>query len=81
MISFKQVQEVPNFRRTNNNLQVLLEEFYTRNIQYAEVLGVEEHYKHPTIARGVISTSVKRSGLPIKVRRRANKVYLVRTDM
>ena len=79
-MKFVEVDKVPG-RRSNNNLQVFLREFYTQNIKVTRVDFKEGEYKSPVVAARVMSIAAKKSCLPIQVTQRKSEVYLIRTDM
>ena len=79
-MKFTEVMDVPR-KRAYNSLHTEWENFIAMNIKTVKVDLSDRHYANSTVAYGVMKTSIKRFGYPIKVKRRGNEIYLIRTDM
>ena len=85
MFTFSEVKNVPKKMATGKSkgqhLQVLMEEFMTEGIKIAKVNIPEGHYSSMMVRYGTIKAGAKKSENPIKVMKRGDEIYLVRTDM
>lgn len=75
----KMVDGVP--KRENFKLSRYFDEFMNMNSKTARVDLDKDDYKSAKVAYGVLRTSIKRHGYPIKVLLRGSDIYFVRTDM
>lgn len=57
-----------------------LKEFMKMDIKYAKVAITPMDYSNPDSAESCLRMTINSAGLPIKVARRGDDVYLVRTD-
>ena len=78
-MNFIKVESVPSVKNYYS-LEAKFEEFLNMKIKVAKV-SLGNHYKNSVIAAQVLGAGAKRWSVPIKVMRRGNDVYFVRTDM
>lgn len=78
---FVKVERIEGVGRPRYKLQAKLTEFMQTNIKQAQVMFDEGEYVSASSAGASLWKSVKRFGFPIDVRRRGDKVYLIRRDM
>lgn len=78
-MNFIKVESIPS-KAINYGLEAKFNEFLSMNIKIAKV-AYGGHYKNSSTAANVLGNGVRRWGVPIKVMRRGNDVYFVRTDM
>lgn len=67
-------------KRPKYKLEADLTEFVRMNVQAVKVPW-EGHYKSANVAANVMEVAIRRHSMPIRVMRRDNEVYLIRTDM
>lgn len=79
-MKFTEVKEIPK-ARGRNNLQLLIKEFMSQNIKYARVDLKEGEYSCMKVAYASLFEAIRKSEEPVKVRKRGNELYLVRTDI
>lgn len=78
-MTFKQVNEVPNFGRcAKHDLKGLLKDFMESDARIVEVLFVEREYKSPRIALGCIHRAATMHKVPVKVHMRSGHIYLAK---
>ena len=71
---------IPEAKRYHR-LQAFLEEFVNSNVGFAKIELAPDEYESPLIAYRCIGLAAKRGNHPVKVIKRGNDLYLVRTDM
>lgn len=81
MFYFEPVKEVPGRNRGRKDMDAKLNGFMKLNTKAAEVVGWEDEYKNIRSAQSTLHNALKRRGLPVHVRIRNTKLYLVRDDM
>lgn len=78
-MTFKQVNEVPNFGRcAKHDLKGMLREFMESDKRIVEILFTEREYKSPAVARCCIYRAVVQHKIPVKVHMRSGHIYLAR---
>lgn len=69
-------------KKKNSKRLETVEEFVRMNIRYAEVICSQDEKKFRTDSvAGSLRLAAKKSGLPVRVTQRANKIFFIRTDM
>lgn len=80
-MTFTKVEKVPKVRRPKHRLVAFFEQFMAENIKVAQVKFNEHDYKNATSAQNNLHRAARNHGFPIKVMKRGEEIYLVRTDM
>lgn len=78
-MTFKQVNEVPNFGRcAKHDLKGILKDFMESDTRIVEILFVGREYKSPAVARSCIDRAVHQYKIPVKVHMRSGHIYLAK---
>lgn len=80
-MKFVKVDEVPRKCCEYHDLQGYLKEFMSMGIKTAKIDFGGNGYKSSNVACCCIHRAIKLGGLPIKVTRRGDDIYLTRKDM
>ncbi len=69
-------------KKKNSKRLETIKEFMRMNVRYAEVIRSHEELKFRTDSLSAsLRTAARKSGLPVRVAQKGNKIFLVRTDM
>ena len=69
-------------KKKNSKRLETIEEFMTMNMHYAEVIRSHDELKFRTDSVSAsLRIAARKSGLPVRVIQRGQKIFLVRTDM
>lgn len=69
-------------KKKNSKRLETVEEFMRLNVRYAEVIRSQDEMKFRTDSvAGSLRLAAKKSGLPVRVSQRGNKIFFIRTDM
>lgn len=79
-MNFTEVREIPR-RRGYTSLKREFEDFMATGLKAAKVGFEKGQYKSSAVAYSCMYISIKRHGFPIKIIKRGDEIYLVRTDM
>lgn len=79
-MTFTKVEKVPE-RTSKHRLVAFLEQFMAENIKFAKLNFNEHDYKSAYSAYENMYRANKKNGFPIKVVKRGEEVYLIRTDL
>ena len=83
-MKFTPIDELPTkvyLRRRKNKVRDFLNEFITQNVKFAKVDLYEGEYAHSKSAYHQIHRRIELDGMPIKVLKTGDEIYLIRTDM
>lgn len=78
MIKLVEVKEIPKSRRGKQHLANFLDEFMKSDMKLAKIEYHDRDYVDAKSCYKCCSRAAKHSGLPIKVLRRGENVYLVK---
>lgn len=76
---FTKVQNIPDAINAKYKLEKLFDEFIQMNIEAAKIDDYD--YKSVNSAYNVLHKAAKRWRVPVKVVKRGEEIYFVRTDM